>query len=148
MEDNEKIKEKKLTPKQQIFIDEYLISLNASDAALKAGYSKKTADRIGHENLKKLEIKNAIQTRLKEKESERVASQNELMEFLTRVVRGEEKDLIVSKSTDGSDSIKKTCLVKDKLKAVEILAKIHGLAVDGVNVDVEIILGGNKEDWE
>ncbi|MCD3505661.1 terminase small subunit, partial [Streptococcus equi] len=45
----------KLTIKQQKFIDEYIICGNATEAALKAGYSKKTAGQIGEQNLKKLE---------------------------------------------------------------------------------------------
>ena len=53
--------ENKLTPKQLLFINEYLVSLNATDAALKAGYSPKTASKIGSENLGKPEIKFAIQ---------------------------------------------------------------------------------------
>lgn len=50
----------KLTPKQQAFVREYLVDLNASAAARRAGYSAKTADRTGHENLKKPEIATAI----------------------------------------------------------------------------------------
>ncbi len=50
----------KLTPKQQAFVDEYLISLNATQAAIKAGYSPKTARQIGEQNLSKLDIKRAI----------------------------------------------------------------------------------------
>lgn len=52
--------DKKLTPKQKRFVEEYLIDLNATQAAIRAGYSKKTAYSIGQQNLKKLEIQNAI----------------------------------------------------------------------------------------
>jgi phage terminase small subunit len=48
------------TPKQKLFIEEYLIDLNATQAAVRAGYSKKTAYSIGQENLKKPEIMAAI----------------------------------------------------------------------------------------
>ena len=61
----------KLTAKQQAFVEQYLVSLNASDAALRAGYSKKTAPYIGAENLKKPLIKAAI-TEAKRNRSERV----------------------------------------------------------------------------
>ncbi len=53
-----------LTPKQQRFVEEYLIDLNATQAAIRAGYSKKTAYSVGHENLKKPEIQKAIQEAL------------------------------------------------------------------------------------
>ena len=51
----------KLTPKQQRFVEEYLIDLNATQAAIRAGYSEKTAYSVGHENLKKPEIQKAIE---------------------------------------------------------------------------------------
>ena len=53
-----------LTPKQQRFVEEYLIDLNATQAAIRAGYSEKTAGEIGEQNLKKLEIQKAIQEAL------------------------------------------------------------------------------------
>lgn len=55
-----------MTPKQQRFVEEYLVDLNATQAAIRAGYSAKTAGQIGDENLKKPEIKEAIQARRKE----------------------------------------------------------------------------------
>lgn len=56
-----------LTPKMQRFIEEYLIDLNATQAAIRAGYSEKTADKIGHENLVKPEIKKALDVAMKER---------------------------------------------------------------------------------
>ena len=55
---------KKLTAKQARFVDEYLVDLNATQAAIRAGYSKKTARAIGHENLTKLDIAKAIQEKV------------------------------------------------------------------------------------
>ena len=57
---------KKLTNKQTKFIDEYFIDLNATQAAIRSGYSKKTARKIGQENLTKPDILNAIKQRRKE----------------------------------------------------------------------------------
>lgn len=54
-------KDDKLTPKQELFVKEYLVELNATQAAIKAGYSKKTAEVIGFENLRKPKIQAAIQ---------------------------------------------------------------------------------------
>ena len=50
-----------LTPKQQRFVEEYLIDLNATQAAIRSGYSEKTARQIGEQNLSKLDIQKAIQ---------------------------------------------------------------------------------------
>ena len=51
---------KKLTPKQERFVDEYLLDLNATQAAIRAGYSKRSARAIGAENLTKPNIQQRI----------------------------------------------------------------------------------------
>ena len=56
-----------LTPKQQRFVEEYLIDLNATQAAIRSGYSEKTARQIGEQNLSKLDIQKAIQEALQER---------------------------------------------------------------------------------
>ena len=81
-----------LTPKQKIFAEEYIISGNATQAAIKAGYSKKTAYAIGNENLKKVEIKAYISERFEEIEKSKIADANEVIRFYTAVMRGEIKD--------------------------------------------------------
>lgn len=77
----------KLTAKQQRFIDEYLIDLNATQAAIRAGYSKKTAYSIGEQNLKKLEVQKQIQERMAAKEDALIAKQDEVLRYLTAVLR-------------------------------------------------------------
>ena len=82
-----------LTPKQKAFADEYIRnSGNATQAAIVAGYSKKTAAYIGAENLKKPHIAAYIAERQKEIESSRICDLKEIQEFRSRVMRGEEKD--------------------------------------------------------
>lgn len=81
-----------LTPKQQKFADYYLELGNATEAAKKAGYSENTARQIGAENLSKPYILAYIEEKLQEIESNRVASIAEVMQFYTKVMRGEEKD--------------------------------------------------------
>lgn len=56
----------KLSAKQKMFIDQYLVDYNATQAAIRAGYSEKTARAVGHENLTKPDIKKAIQERQEE----------------------------------------------------------------------------------
>lgn len=63
----------KLTAKQKRFVQEYLIDLNATQAAIRAGYSKKSAHSIGPENLEKPEIKQAIEEKLKQIDEEKTA---------------------------------------------------------------------------
>ena len=71
----------KLTPKQKAFCDYYIITMNATEAAIKAGYSKKTAKVIGSENLSKPYLKQYIDERMKEIEDKRIASIKEVMEL-------------------------------------------------------------------
>ena len=78
-----------MTPKQKRFCQEYLISLNATEAAIKAGYAKKSARSIGQENLTKPDIKNYIDEKLQEIEDSKIMDAKEVMERLTAIGRRE-----------------------------------------------------------
>lgn len=82
----------KLTPKQKAFADYYIETGNATEAAIKAGYSKGSARQIGTENLTKPSISQYISERTKATEEKRIASGDEVMQFFTSVMRGEVKD--------------------------------------------------------
>jgi phage terminase small subunit len=74
-----------LTPKQQAFVDQYLVDLNATNAALRAGYSQKTAYSIGHENLNKPEIAAAVATAMAEREKRTHITQDRVLQELARL---------------------------------------------------------------
>lgn len=154
----------KLTVKQQRFCDEYLIDLNATQAAIRAGYSKKTANRIGTENLSKLVIKQYIEKRMQEKEDALVAKQDEVMKYLTAVMRREKKEHVVvttceEKSMyvpDEHGAMRKQTVkketpqiveipapIRDANKAAELLGKAYGMYTDKVDSDVEMDLNIN-----
>jgi phage terminase small subunit len=77
--------DKKLTPKQERFVEEYLIDLNATQAAIRAGYSQRTAASIGEENLRKPEISAAIHA-AKAARSERTGiTQDRVLQELARI---------------------------------------------------------------
>lgn len=135
----------KLTAKQQRFCDEYLIDLNATQAAIRAGYSKKTAYRTGADNLKKLQIKSYIDARMAEKESELIANQDEVLKYLTSVMRGQSKaSVVVVESTGDFTSVaremEKAPDEKERLKAAELLGKRYGLYTDKVQQEVDMDL--------
>ena len=118
---------RKLTPKQQRFADEYIKSGNAADAARKAGYSKQTARTVGQQNLTKLDIKEYIDEQMAEIESSKIADAKEVMEFYTRVLRGEELETVVVGTADGAESIERPPTTKDKTAvAKEILKRYPG----------------------
>lgn len=135
----------KLTAKQKIFCDEYIISLNATQAAIKAGYSKKTARKIAAENLTKPVIQNYISERMEQKESSLIATQDEVLQYLTSVLRGESQtiDTVLVGMGDGYQEVqevKKKPSEKDRLKAAELLGKRYGLYTDKISADVDMSL--------
>lgn len=81
-----------LTPKQKAFADYYIELGNATEAARRAGYSEKTARAMGAENLTKPNILEYIKQRTTPTEKKRIASGDEVLQFFTRVMYGEEKD--------------------------------------------------------
>jgi phage terminase small subunit len=125
--------EKKLTRKQQVFIDEYLKTFNASEAARRAGYSVKTAYSIGHELLRKPEVAAAIQERL----TEIHMSADEALAILAEHARGDMADLMAigpmgfSLDLDAARTNGKTKLIK------EVEQKV--ITINGKNEDKEII---------
>lgn len=86
----------KLTPKQKKFADEYIKSGNITQSAIGAGYSKKTARVIGQENLLKPAIKEYIAERIAEIDKANIADQKEILEFMTRVMRGQETEQVTN----------------------------------------------------
>lgn len=131
----------KMTAKQQRFCDEYLIDLNATQAAIRAGYSKKTAYSIGIENLNKPELKKYIEDRMAEKESALIADQNEVLKYLTSVMRGESQSSVLARNFEGAeDVIEKPPDEKERLKAAELLGKRYGLYTEKVEQTVDMEL--------
>ena len=130
----------KLTEKQKRFADEYIISGNATQAAIKAGYAKKAAYQTGAENLRKPQIKNYIDERLEELKSERTADAQEVLEYLTSVMRGNETEEVLIGVGEGMQStIQKEVGAKDRLKAAELLGKRFALFTDKTEVAVSEI---------
>ena len=130
--------------KQKRFADYYIELGNATEAARKAGYSSKTAKSIGQENLTKPDIKSYIKERLDEKDAERIASQDEILEFLTAVMRGEKTEQIPVGLGEGAQQLEdKDPYLKDRVKAAELLGKRHSMWTDKVdmvgNVGVRIV---------
>lgn len=108
----------KLTPKQKAFCDYYIKLGNAAEAYKKA-YSctnDTTARTNANKNLQKPTIKAYIEERLKEIENTRIADAKEVMEYLTRVMRGEEKDQF------GLDAS-----LQDRTKAAELIGKRYSI---------------------
>ncbi|MCH3989018.1 MAG: terminase small subunit [Pediococcus pentosaceus] len=112
-----------LTPKQKKFADNYIESGNATQSAIKAGYSRKTAKSVGSENLTKPDIKSYIKKKMKEVESHKIMDAKEAMELLTRIARGEEKETVIVGTADGLASTTKEADLKTRINATKELLK-------------------------
>lgn len=124
-----------MTEKQKRFADEYLIDLNATQAAIRAGYSEKTAGQIGEQNLKKLEIKTYIEAQVEQLHSDKVSDAREVLAYLTSVLRGKSKSSVVISTPVGAAEMKKTPDEKERLKAAELLGKYYALFTDRTQVE-------------
>ena len=144
------VAENKLTAKQQRFCDEYLIDLNATQAAIRSGYSEKTAYSQGQRMLKNVEVKAYLDSELERIRSEKIADATEVMEYLTKVLRGESQSEIVvveniGDFTSEARRIQKAPDEKERLKAAELLGKRYNLFSDKMKVDVAmpVVIGGD-----
>lgn len=145
----------KMTRKQKRFCDEYLVTLNGTQAAIKAGYSKKCANVIGSENLSKPYIAEYINKRLEELEEKTVMKQKEVMQRLTKIGRRDETETIVVTvknrrsfyDGNGKKVIEETeepmlvnipAKLSDTNKALELMGRRYALFTDKLDVDGEI----------
>ena len=131
--------DKKMTAKQKRFCDEYLIDCDGTKAAIRAGYSKRTAGAIASENLKKPEIRAYIDENLEKIHSSKIADAEEVMKYLTSVLRGEsQSEVVVIESTGDfmsqARTMQKAPDEKERLKAAELIGKRYSLFTDKVDM--------------
>lgn len=131
--------------RQKRFADEYLTDLNAEAAAIRAGYSRKYARGNAHKLVANSCIKAYIQQRMAEKESALIADQNEVLKYLTSVIRGQSRSSVVVIENVGdfmseAREMEKSPDEKERLKAAELLGKAHQIFVDKVEQTVDMDL--------
>ena len=143
----------KLTPKQKAFCDEYLIDLNATQAYIRAGYAVKD-ESVAKVNASRLltnaNVSEYLGKLMENKDNGRIASQDEVLEYLTRVLRGEEKEenivTLQDKEYEGKgmtvteriETVYTEPKIRDRNKAAELLGKRYGLYTDKVNLSGEV----------
>lgn len=141
-----------LTEKQKLFCNEYLIDLNATQAAIRAGYSEKTAEQTASRLLRNVKVQEYIEKLMQDKQSNLIASQDEVLETLTAVMRRQQKEQVVTserhrrsyfdeegrKVTEDTEvpvTVEIDTKISDVNKAAELLGKRYGLFSDKVNVE-------------
>ncbi len=130
----------KLNARQKAFCEYYVASGNATEAAIKAGYSERTAKSIGQRLLTFVDIKKYIDELMQKLESERIATAEEVLQNLTAMMRGEiqEEVIVVEGEGDGVSSarvMKKQVSAKERIKAAELLGKRHALFTDKTKIE-------------
>ncbi len=137
-----------MTDKQRKFCDEYLIDLNAT-RAYKLAYpnvkSESAATSGASRLLRNVKVKTYIDEQLEKISSEKIATAEEVMQYLTSVLRGEsQSEIVVIEGTgDGcSDArrMNKAPDEKEKLKAAELLGKRYCLFKESVNLEIEPVM--------
>ena len=133
----------KLTPKQKRFAKEWVIDSNNTQAAIRAGYSPRAAKEQGARLLTNVNIQKYIAELMDAKDKELIASQDEVLIYLTSVLRGESisETIIVEGSGMGCSEakrIEKAPDEKEKLKAAELLGKKYNLFTDKLKIEGQI----------
>lgn len=156
----------KLTPKQKRFVDEYLIDLNATQAAIRAGYSKRTANEQGARLLANVSVQEAVQAAMAERGKRTQMEADEVLQRLAQIARRDIKDYVTweeggniklkdAAEVDGTlidaleeevmdfgdyQKISRKVKFPDRMKALELLGKHHGLFKDNVNVSGDVFV--------
>ncbi|WP_270462544.1 terminase small subunit [Faecalibacillus intestinalis] len=162
---------RKLTDKQKKFVEEYLIDLNATQSAIRAGYSPKTANEQGARLLANVSIQEAISKAMAERSRRTGINQDRIVQELARIAfvkitdvvdpdgeintNASDDDLacIESYKVEDSDSVngsssKREVKLASKIKALELLGKHVGMWNDKIQVDVSIPVFGGEDDLE
>lgn len=148
----------RLTEKQKRFADEYLVDLNGT-RAYKAAYPSVKSDKTAGVNAARLlgnaSVRAYLNDRLEQLHNERTADVQEILEYLTAVMRGEEKEEKMAANALGEMEAYNVRNQANQLKAAELLGKRFGLFTDKLNVEGNIpddgflaaLDGSAQEDW-
>ena len=153
----------KFTPKQKRFIEEYLIDLNATQAAIRAGYSPETAQQTGSENLSKPVISAAISRAMAERSKRTGVNQDRIVLELARIAFANIADFADMENgailphaspddtaaiqsvkvkniptKDGGEIVEREIRLYDKIRALELLGKHLGMWNDKLNLSVNL----------
>lgn len=127
----------KLNQKQKRFCEEYVRLGNATQSAIEAGYSKKTAYSQGQRLLKNVEVQNYIAELNEDLKKDSIAGADEVLQFLTSVMRGEKTEETLRLNGEGVQTIDTiTISGKDQIKAAELIGKRYAIFTDKKEVEV------------
>ena len=140
-----------MTPRQERFCVEYLINLNATQAAIRAGYSKRTAEALASRLLRNVNIRSRIKELQDKVFEDGMMSAAEALWRLSKAGRGELKEEVVVTEGIGdgfseAKIIKKQISARDQIKALELMGKRHDLFSSDTKIEMEpVIITGERE---
>ena len=144
-----------MNKRQERFVLEWLRDMNATKAAIRAGYSERTAYSIGQRLLKNVEIQTAIKEFHEQRQRESIATVLDVEEFLSETMRGDHKEEVVTSVGEGkgvfhNEIVRKQVSMKDRIRAAELLGKRFSMfdanQVEDVHDEVVIINDAPEED--
>ena len=137
-----------MNAKQKRFCDEYLVDCNATQAAIRAGYSARTANEQAARLLANVSIKAYIDEKMERLHNERTADAQEVLEYLTAVMRGQQTEQTLISVGDGVQKIGDIEVgARDRLKAAELIGKRFGLFKEGLELAgaLPVVIAGEAE---
>ena len=124
----------KRNARQERFCLEYIKIGNATQAAIRAGYSKKYAGANADKLLKNTKVRTRINELMAEMRQESIADAEEVLRYLTRVIRGEATEEVAVGTVTGPEVVTKRIGGREQVKAAELLAKRYGLLTENVKL--------------
>lgn len=137
-----------MTTKQRRFAEEYLVDCNATQAAIRAGYAENSAGRNADALMKNHEIRAYIDEQLAQMHDDTIADADEVMRYLSSVMRGKETEQVLKLDGDGKQKVVDVDVsAKDRIRAGELIGKRYGIFRDGVNVSgaVPVVIAGEED---
>lgn len=137
-----------MNARQKRFCDEYLIDCNATQAAIRAGYSPKTAKVTGAKMLTNANLKAYIDEQLERIHNEKTADAQEVLEYLTAVMRGQHTEQALQLIGEGVQTITDIDVsARERLKAAELIGKRYGMFKDNLDVggSIPVVISGGDE---
>lgn len=137
-----------MNARQKRFCDEYLIDCNATQAAIRAGYSPKTAKVTGAKMLTNANLKAYIDEQLERIHNKKTADAQEVLEYLTAVMRGQHTEQTLQLIGDGVQKITDIDVsARERLKAAELIGKRYGMFKDNLDVggSIPVVISGGDE---
>lgn len=137
-----------MNAKQKRFCDEYLVDCNATQAAIRAGYSARTANEQAARLLANVSIKAYIDEKMEQLHNERTADAQEVLEYLTAVMRGQQTEQTLISIGEGVQKVGNIEVgARDRLKAAELIGKRFGLFKEGLELAgaLPVVIAGEAE---